>query len=70
MGDHRIGDRVRVSDGEGERKSYRANLRGREGAMVGIDPTQRTHAVSFEGEVHLLLVEKVVRVDPRRPEGR
>lgn len=38
--------------------------------MVGIDPTQRTHAVSFEGEVHLLLVEKVVRVDPRRPEGR
>lgn len=61
-GDYRIGDRVKVTDWEAERKSYLANLRGREGVMVGIDPTQRTYAVSFEGEAHLLLVEEIIHI--------
>ncbi len=40
--DYRIGERVRASDWEAERKPYLRNVREPEGVIVGIDPTKRT----------------------------
>ncbi len=59
MGDHRVGDRVRVSDWEAERRPYPRTLRGRDGVIVGIDPSGGSHAVCIDGEVHLLLAEEI-----------